>query len=360
MDRLFFSGRMQLTGGQVEINHSLRCRDVQIDLPVIWWPGKGKSPVAGTSELSQKGRIRIGSISSSLVSAAEIDLPVKLSASGMTVGDLSLPLKTGRIRFEKISIKHPFQPNFVINASSTVENVDLSKLGWPPLPGHLEGRLWGQLTPVTIDRGQVVAAGHLSASLFDGQAVISRIAVSQPFQFKRKIECNITAKDMDLEKLTTALSFGRVTGVLGADIDNLVISQGRPEQFRMKLYSIKKPGVKQSVSLAAINDLQIISRGQESGLNLPLGLDLMFHKFSYDRLGIRCELHNGGFIIRGDIIENGKEYLIKQKEILGIDMISLLGIKLVNKSSVKPIGFNEMVNRLERVARKEQAARKTN
>ncbi len=69
----------------------------------------------------------------------------------------------------------------------------------------------------------------------------------------------------------------------------------------------------------------------------------LFKTFSYSELGIACYLNNDFFTIRGTVVEDGTEYLLK-RGIFG-------GINIINQNPKNRISWNDMLRRMERIKR---------
>ena len=180
--------------------------------------------------------------------------------------------------------------------------------------------------------------------------MVQNIYVSKPFTKNRTIYCDVKFDDLNLEKLTDSIPFGKVTGILEGEIKDLAISYGQPERFILSLESIKTKGVPQKFSLGAVNDLSIISSGEGSAVASNKGFTKFISEFGYAKIGIFCSLKNDMFTLRGTIREKGVEFLVKRSW--------LFGISVVNKKTRNRIRFKDMMSRLERIGQSEGATTK--
>jgi hypothetical protein len=140
--------------------------------------------------------------------------------------------------------------------------------------------------------------------------------------------------------MTDALPFGRVTGIVRAEIEGLAFSYGQPESFRFRLESVKKEGVRQTFSLKAVDSLTILSQGEGAVPSQSFFLRFV-PAFPYERIGIQCSLKNDVFLLGGLIEEDGVEYLVRRARPFGINII--------NRDPSKMISFKDMVSRLKRI-----------
>ncbi len=209
---------------------------------------------------------------------------------------------------------------------------------------NLAGSLNLSLPSVDITTQKIATEGEATANLFSGQVVARRLRVERPFSQGRVIAADIAFSGLDLEKMTDALPFGRVTGIVEGVINNLAFSYGQPEHFDLRLESVKKKGVKQTFSLKAVDDLTILSQGAG-----PVPSQAFFLRFvpafPYEKIGIRCSLRNDVFTLRGLIREKDVEYLVRRAWPFGINII--------NRDPNRQISFKDMVGRLKRISSSE-------
>jgi hypothetical protein len=114
----------------------------------------------------------------------------------------------------------------------------------------------------------------------------------------------------------------------------------------MKIDSIERKGVSQKFSMKAVNDISIISSGDESSLPSMGFFGAFVSSFGYRRIGILCTLKNDVFTLRGTIRESGREYLVRRTAFFGIDV--------VNRKPENFIGFEDMLGRLKRIGKSQK------
>ena len=144
-----------------------------------------------------------------------------------------------------------------------------------------------------------------------------------------------------MKKLTDEVPFGEVTGIVSGEIRDLVITYGQPESFNFRIESVPRKGVPQTFSLKAVDNLTVLSSGQQASGGTRRFWMSFIRGFRYQKLGIVSTLHNDTFTLNGTIHEGGTEYLVKKP--------ALFGISVVNREPGKSISFKEMTSRLKRV-----------
>ncbi|MCK7478220.1 MAG: hypothetical protein M0C28_13045 [Candidatus Moduliflexus flocculans] len=107
-----------------------------------------------------------------------------------------------------------------------------------------------------------------------------------------------------------------------------------------------RKGVAQTFSLKAVDNLTVLSSGQQASAGTG-GFWMRFIRgFRYQKLGIVSTLRNDTFTLNGTIREGGIEYLVKKP--------ALFGISVVNREPDKVISFKEMTGRLKRVGQSDK------
>jgi hypothetical protein len=152
---------------------------------------------------------------------------------------------------------------------------------------------------------------------------------------------------LDLEKITDSIPFGRVTGIINGEIQDLALSYGQPERFNMHIESERRKGVLQRFSLKATNDLAILGTGEKTPFSPQSGWTRVIKEFRYQKIGIACSLKNDIFSLQGTIQKKGVEYLVRGS--------GLFAINVVNKQARNQILFKDMLSRLKRIGQSKQS-----
>ena len=231
--------------------------------------------------------------------------------------------------------------------SLSLSDVDLSKLPIKSNQFNLRGTARANLFRMELTPKMVSSQGSGEIDAFGGKITVQNIKITKPFSKYRTVSCDVDFEDLNLEKLTDSIPFGRVTGIIRGEIKDLAFSGGLPLSFILRLESVKRKGVTQKFSLGAVNDLAVISSGENTSLSATKGLARFASEFYYKKIGIFCSLENNVFILRGTIREKGAEYLVKRSW--------LFGISVINKMPQNRISFQDMVDRLKRIGRSRES-----
>ncbi|MBN2246198.1 MAG: hypothetical protein JW755_10175, partial [Candidatus Aminicenantes bacterium] len=211
----------------------------------------------------------------------------------------------------------------------------------PDLP--LNGIFHVDMPRITIDQQKITTAGQIQIDIFQGRATVTDVKINRPFSKNRTFFCDLEFRNFNLEKLTDSMAFGKVTGFIEGEVNDLAVSYGQPEQFSLRIDSVEKKGVPQRFSMKAVDDISILSSGEKTSMGSAALLSHFVSSFRYKKIGIFCSLKNDNFTLRGTIKENGKEILVKKDWIFGISV--------VNAEPDNLISFQDMMNRLQRIGK---------
>ena len=79
--------------------------------------------------------------------------------------------------------------------------------------------------------GVITLGATLQAQVFDGSVMISDLRLEQPFGQWPNFHATIALEDLDLELVTRAFSFGRITGRLSGSVNALQLFNWSPVAF---------------------------------------------------------------------------------------------------------------------------------
>ncbi len=334
-------GRASLVGGGLNDARSGHLvKGLILELPIDYRFGPQGAGRPSDGRPRRWGRIRALSIGSPFGEIKNLDLPLALVPGRLVFSrGLTLPLFDGSLVLDRMTVERPLSRDFEARATVEIRRFDLSLASPPEFP--LEGGLAGRLGRVSLNRRRLTTTGGLTGQFFGGRVKTSALTVYRPFSPGRMLAADVTVERLDLGRLTKALKLGKITGKLTARIEGLRLAHGQAVAFNLRAESVAVKGVKQRVSIKAVNSISVLGTG--SGLT-GLGVTIMapfFREFPYERIGFLCNLKNDVFTIRGLIREDGVEYLVKKP--------FLTGINVVNRNPNNQISFKDMLGRLRRV-----------
>jgi hypothetical protein len=234
-----------------------------------------------------------------------------------------IPLLDGALALESLRIRNAGLPSVAFMVDATLEPIEVKRLcqtfGWP----EFGGRVGGNISKLRMREGVVTLGTTLSAQVFDGTVTMSDLKLEQPFSKWPRFSSNVAFENLDLELMTGAFSFGRITGRLSGTIDGLRLFNWAPVAFDARLYTPPGDRSKHRISQRAVENIGSIGGGG-AGVTAALssGFLRFFEDFNYERLGLSCRLETNVCAMDGVApAPNGGYYLVKGKGLPRIDVI---------------------------------------
>ncbi|MEQ8234611.1 MAG: hypothetical protein RLW61_21880 [Gammaproteobacteria bacterium] len=230
-----------------------------------------------------------------------------------------IPLLGGALTIEQFSLRDYGSDELALGLEAALEPIDLGQLtlalDWPAFAGTLSGRL-----PLLSYRdGVVTLGGDLEARAFDGDITIGGLRIARPLGLVPEIEADIRMRNLDLAQITEVVPFGRITGRLDADIDNLRMLKGEPVRFDARFRTPADDDSRHLLSQRAVDTISRVAGG--GGAVLSTTFLRVFENFAYERLGISCRLEND--VCHMDGIEPADDgyYIVKGAWLPRVDLI---------------------------------------
>jgi hypothetical protein len=277
----------------------------------------------------------------------DLHIPVSLSQNSLTIhSSVTLPFFGGIISVSDLSGKSIVSSDRKFHFGLQARDIDLASLTHSA--GDIPCRLQAEFTEVRYEGGIWTATGKVSAQIFGGVVEAANLHGKDIFVSSRRVGADIHFRDIDLEGLSSALKFGKMTGSLEGQMRNFEMEYGQPARFVLDVDSVERKGVDKKISVDAVENITILGTGSEGMESiLKSGINRFFKEYPYSRLGIRCTLENDVFTVRGKIVEDGVEYLIRKGFLRGIDV--------VNMNPNNTISFKDMQERVNRISNKQEA-----
>lgn len=234
-----------------------------------------------------------------------------------------IPVLDGSIDLETFRVRNAGTPSVAFLVDATIQPISVQKLskafGWP----EFGGRIGGAISKLRMREGIITLGTTLRAQVFNGDVTISDLRLEQPFGKWPRFYSSIALNNLDLEPMTSAFSFGRITGRVSGAINGLQLFNWTPIAFDARLYTPPDDRSRHRISQRAVENIGSIGGGG-AGVTAALsgGFLRFFEDFNYDRLGISCRLQNEVCVMDGVApAPNGNYYLVKGKGVPRIDVI---------------------------------------
>ncbi|MDP9139859.1 MAG: YdbH domain-containing protein [Pseudomonadota bacterium] len=250
------------------------------------------------------------------------------------------PLLNGALSVTRLALDDLGGAQLSADFEGAIEPIDLTALckalGWPLFSGTLSGKLPG--LRVRDDVWSI--DGALEARVFDGSIRIDNLRALQPFGALPRVMADLQMRRLDLESLTGAFSFGRITGRLDGDVSGLRLLNWSPVEFDGRIYSTPDDKTRKRISQRAIDSISSIGGGP-TGV-LARGFLSVFDDFAYDRLGLSCALRDGVCTMDGVEAAAGEGdqrayYIVKGRLLPRIDVVGY----------ARKVSWNSLLNQLK-------------
>lgn len=342
-DSLALRGLVKIDEASLKIpGQDLVATGINTSLPFNLSVIDGKKNVSGYDGKKQ-GFVEINALRKGSIEFSRLRIPLVADGNMVQIPEpVGLPLYGGLLRIMNTAVNDVLSPGRKASLTMKIENIDLGALLNDLTGINLPGNIEAHFPLISYQNGVLSTEGAASLKVFGGDIKGERFFVKKPFLSSRVIGGDVLFQDIDLGEITDALKVGRITGVVNGFLKGLEIEYGQPSKFIFEVKTVEKNGVPRRVSVDAIENISILGTGSGGiGNILKSGINRFFKDYPYSRIGVRCNLENDQFTIRGTIHEGGNEYLIRRAFLRGIDV--------VNKDPENVVGFKDMQERIGRV-----------
>lgn len=229
---------------------------------------------------------------------------------------------SGRVGFEGVLAPISLQPLSVA-------------LGWPPLSGKLSG----VIPSVSFEDGILEVNGNLLLRIFDGEVLVRNLRMEDLFGIWPVVTADLELRNLDLEALTGAFAFGKITGRLEGRITELRLENWVPVAFDARFATPESDRSPHRISQRAVDNISDLGGAGVSGA-VSRSFLRYFDEFGYKRLGISCRLRQGVCEMGGVAPAGDGYYLVEGG---GIPRIGIVGY-------TRRTDWNRLVTQLKEIA----------
>lgn len=204
---------------------------------------------------------------------------------------LTIPILDGALDFEDVSAAWINQ-NMVWHVQMNMQPISMGKfsqaLGWPEMRGQIDGHI----PLITYAGKQMNMDGAMEFNMFNGMVGMSDLRIDDPLGAVPKMYANLTMRDIDLGEITRTFNFGSISGKLAGEVSDLRLQNWKAVYMNAKIQT--QDGVQsKKISQRAVENITALG-GEGTAAALQRTFLRFFKEFSYEKIGIGCEL-------RGDI-----------------------------------------------------------
>lgn len=288
----------------------------------LHWRGGSEDGTAAPSRLAWEGGLIFGLD----LGAATLDFRTQQRDFELLEA-ARIPLLDGALELDRFEVRDAGLPAMTFALDANVQPISVQRLsrafGWPEFGGQFAGRI----SDLRLDEGVLTLATTLRAQVFDGRLEVSDLKIEDPFGDWPRLYSSIDIYNLDLEQVTSAFSFGLITGRLSGYVNEMVLFNWEPVEFDLRLYTPPEDRSRHRISQRAVQNIGNLGGGGAGvGAALSSGFMSFFDEFNYDRLGISCRLENEVCLMDGvEPAANGGYYLVKGRGLPRIDVIGNAG-----------------------------------
>jgi hypothetical protein len=286
---------------------------------IHWAPGDGAKSAASKISWSAGGAYGLSG------GAANLEFLLQGANFALT-RPTKLPVFDGGLAIDRFVIANPGASNMEVEFKGTVEPISMQKLakafGWPEFSGTLAASIPG----VTLKENVLEFQGNVESQVFGGRIVGSNIRLKDPLGRFPEFFADVRARELDLGLLTQTFEVGSITGKLEVDVLGLELFGWTPTAFNARLATPKGDKSRHRISAKAVSSLSNVGGGGGGVVQaLQSGVLRFFDEYSYDKLGITCQLIGDVCDMSGIEAAGAGYYIVKGAGLPRIDIIGSQG-----------------------------------
>ena len=267
-------------------------------------------------------------------------------------GGIKLPLRMQKLRFDLAKLVIPVLDGaLIVNEFLATSEADgwhwrfsggiapvsvmqfAQAIGWPTMHGSLSG----VIPMVSYARSTLTVDGALLFKVFDGTVVATGVKLLDPFGKAPRLQASLDMKNLDLDLLTRAFSFGNITGRIDAQVLDLELASWQPVKFDARIAS-SAGEYPRKISQTAVQNISALGGAGAAGA-IQRSFLRFFDEFGYEKLGLTCRLRND-VCEMGGVEDAPQGYVIVKGG--GIPAISVIGYN-------RHVNWPELMARLKRI-----------
>ena len=337
------SGRMEILEGSVrDASRGIHVEGMSVNLPFDLtaseeWDARPATQPAG-------GHIQVQEFRTPLLHLRAFQLPFQSFPNGYRLmQSTTIPAERGFIRILELEMRDlPFSHR-TGEMSLRISQLGLDNFLEALFTEELAATLHGEELQLNLLENRLESSGSLFLDTFAGEVIIEAFGVNGVVSPFRSYTLDARWDDLDLDKLTRLTDFGRVTGHVRGHLKNLEMAGGMPVSFDLAIESLPRRLARRVISVTAVENLTELSGGGSPFVGVGGIMAFLFKTFRYEEIGIACYLENDFFTIRGTIVRDDQEYLVRRGW--------LGGINIINRHPDNRISWNDMLRRIQRIQR---------
>lgn len=228
-------------------------------------------------------------------------LPLRLGPQGLYSERIDAALLDSKLIIEQLHVDWSDPASVDWGFGLALHPLSLARLAQPLGLPAFGGSLSASIPRIHHRNKQVRLEGSLVIQAFDGYFAVDRLRIDDPLGHLPRLHADVDLRHIDLEQLTTAFAFGRITGFIDGEIRDLQLARWQPQAFAARVYS--SPGdYPRRISQRAVENISALG-GASAAAAIQRSFLRFFETFGYQRIGLACTLRQGVCQMRG--LEDG-------------------------------------------------------
>ena len=307
-------------------------------------------PKAASAGKAPQGLLEIKSAEKDRIRTRDVRIPLLLSRNSLRLPeDALIHVAHGDVMITNFAAYNILSPDRKISCSLRIKDVNLRPIQRSFTLSPITGTISAEFPNIEYYQDGLTAGGSTKIEIFGGEIEIGLFSIERLFEASRKIDTDLSFRNINLEKVTDKIAIGKMTGIIQGSLNGFEMEYGQPTRFVLDIDSVDTSGVSQNISVEAIQSISILGTGSGMSSVLNRGIMSFFKDYPYSRIGIQAKLANDVFTVRGKIHSGGKEYLVKRGFLRGVDV--------VNQNPDNKISFKDMQERLTRIFESRKAGK---
>jgi hypothetical protein len=283
-----------------------------------------------------QGKLRLTGGELLRVPFGAVDVPLELRGMRLRARDLEIPVLDGRIKVGEFATSGE-GPEWRWRFSGSIAPISMERLTAALGVTVMRGTLSAAIPTVSYQQSTLRVGGALLFKVFDGEITANNLVLESPLGRVPRLTADIEMRNLDLDLLTRAYSFGNMSGRIDAQIAGLELVNWQPVQFDARVMS-SAGDYPRKISQAAVQNISALG-GAGAATAIQRSFLRFFEQFGYEKLGLSCKLRNG-VCEMGGVEDAPQGYLIVKGG--GIPAISVIGYN-------RQVDWRELVERLKRI-----------
>ena len=264
------------------------------------------------------------------------NLPLEMNGPRFAVKQMRVPLLDGHVDVRDF-VARAGEDSWYWQFTGGVAGISMERfttaLGLPAMHGTMAATL----PMVSNTKSALRVDGALSLNVFDGAIAVNNLVLLDVFGKAPRVQADVVMKNLDLGLVTSAFSFGNITGRIDTQVSGLELVNWQPVKFDVKLAS-SAGDYPRKISQAAVQNITALG-GAGAAAAIQRSFLRFFEQFGYDKLGWGCKLSNGVCEMSG-VEDTPQGYVIVKGG--GIPAITVMGYN-------RQVSWDELLSRLKRV-----------